>query len=84
MLIPSKYVIENGKETPEGTVKMKCSICQKEFAIPAAEAAKDFSLMKSHVCENCGNEADKITAVESVNEMKSNDAADIVKTALGN
>lgn len=84
MLIPSKYAIESGKETPEGTVSMKCSICQKQFTIPAEEAAKDFSLMKSHVCEDCGKEADKIAAVESVNEMKSNDAADTVKTALGN
>lgn len=83
MLIPSKYEIEDGKEAPAGSVVLTCDTCKKRFAIPTEEAAKEYSLMKSYACEKCGEIADKIAKVESETEMKVSDAADTVKTALG-
>lgn len=84
MLIPSKYELEEGKDAPEGTVVMKCSKCQKRFAIPSTEAAKDFSLMQTLTCEACGEAADKAAIAAGVADMKGKEAEETVKTALGN
>lgn len=82
MLIPSNHVIENGQSAPEGMVAVRCSTCQRQFAIPSEEL-KNFSLMKENLCEDCGKEADKAAVVESAVSLKSGDAAEVVKTALG-
>lgn len=85
MLIPSKYVIEEGKEAPEGTIVFECGVCKKKFAIPADEA-KDMSIYNP-VCEGCQQQADKAAAATSVADMKADTAAstaDTIKKALGN
>lgn len=81
MLIPSKYVLEDGKDAPEGTVLKKCKYCGRSFGVPVSEAD---SVTECCDDEECKKAADKEAAAQAAALMKSSDAADTVKTALGN
>lgn len=83
MLIPNEYYLEPGKDAPEGAVVKKCSICGRAFALPADVADK---VSDVQVCDapECKETYEKQVAAESAALMKSNDAAQTIKTALGN
>lgn len=84
MFIPSNYLLEEGKEAPEGTVIKKCRFCNNSFAVPVNEVEK-----VNDVCDNesCKEAFDKETAEAVHSLMKapgSTEAAEAVKTAIGN
>lgn len=80
--IPMNALVEEGKDAPEGTVKVKCSCCGREFAVNGEDAAS--SLFNGvHVCEECKPAYEQQQAQANVNEMKTNDAAETISTALG-
>lgn len=83
MLIPSEYVLEEGKEAPEGTVVKKCEICGKSYALPKDVAEK---VGETNVCnsESCKETYDKKMAEAAAALMKPpTDAADTISKALG-
>lgn len=81
MLLANKYVVSDEKSIPEGTVLKKCKYCGRSFAIPSSEADQ-----VSDCCDDdgCRKEAEKEAAAEAAALMKNGDAADTIKTALGN
>lgn len=86
MLIPSKYLVPEGKEVEEGTVVKTCKYCGRKFAIPANEAAQ---YEKATVCDDqaCIEKSNQEAAALASSLMKnpgSTEAANAVKTAVGN
>lgn len=81
--IPSSYAVKEGSEAPVGSVIKTCKFCNGTFAIPAEEAAK---YEKSNVCDNdaCKEAHNKeITAAVAALMKPPTDAAEAIKTALG-
>ena len=81
MFIPKEYYLEDGKDQPEGTVIKTCRYCNSRFAVPN-DKADNYSDVCD--CDECKEKADKDAANASAALMKpKTDAADTVKTALG-
>lgn len=83
MLIPSNYVIEEGKEAPEGSVTKKCKFCGKSFALP-----KDIADQVSDSCDSdeCKTALEKEAVEQAHALMKAPASAEAEKsitTALG-
>lgn len=78
-MLESKYLLEEGKSAPDGTEVIECTECKSKFAVPA-EMAKE---IKDKICEGCSEAKKKMEAVASAVAMKTSDAADTIKTALG-
>ncbi|MCM1215468.1 MAG: hypothetical protein NC548_13225 [Lachnospiraceae bacterium] len=51
MFIPEKYKVVDGKEPENGSVEVKCSICNTTYAVPA-DIIKELGTVP--VCENAG------------------------------
>lgn len=86
MLIPNQYLLEEGKDAPEGTVVKKCRICGKQFALPE-DVAKQVGDTDICDADSCKEVADKEAAEAAHALMKSGVAAEteaVIKTALGN
>ena len=82
--IPSKYLIEEGKEAPEGTKVVKCKICGSAFAIPNGS---ELMIGDSDVCEACKETYEKQQAAQAEADSKADTAAktaDEISKALGN
>ena len=79
MLIPSNYVIEEGKEAPEGTVVKKCRICGKQFALPedVAKQVGDTDICDS---DSCKEAAEKEAAEQTHALMKADVSSEVDKT----
>lgn len=78
-MIESKYVLEEGKEAPEGTEVIECTNCKKKFAVPV-EMVKNIT---DKVCDVCAETVDKMKAAAGVAAMKTSDAAETISNALG-
>lgn len=78
-MLESKHLLEEGKEAPEGTEVIECTECKGKFAVPV-EMAKD---IKDKICEGCAEAKKKMEAAASAAAMKTSDAADTIKAALG-
>lgn len=70
MLIPSKYVLEAGKDAPENTQVCKCRFCGREFAVPNDEI-KGQKLSDMCDQDSCKEAHDKEVAVQVQALMKS-------------
>lgn len=82
--IPSNYAVKEGSEAPVGSVIKTCKFCKGTFAIPSEEASK---YEKSNVCDcdECKEAHEKEIAAAAAALMKPpTDAAETIKTALGN
>lgn len=81
--IPNTYLLENGKEAPEGTVVFTCNKCGAKFAVPENEAG---SITNNTLCEACADAVDNAAQVTAeANAMGgSAEAADTINKALGN
>ncbi len=82
--IPSKYLVEEGKEAPEGTVEKKCRICGSTFAVPSGS---ELLVGDSDVCEGCKEVYEKQQAENALVDAKSDinaKTAEEVNKALGN
>ena len=77
-MIKMEYLLEEGKEAPEGTTVIECEKCHRKFAVPTGA-----NLMAGNVCEECGAAADKENAATAAAEMKNDQPAEL-KTAVGN
>ena len=79
-LIPMTYLVKEGSEIPEDTVKKECKYCHSTFAVPASEAES----YKTDACEDCKDAFDKDVAEAAAALMKNpSDAAETIKNALG-
>lgn len=78
-MLESKYLLEEGKEAPDGTEVLECTQCKSKFAVPT-EMAKE---IKDKICEGCSEAMKKVEAAASAAAMKTSDAADTIKAALG-
>lgn len=84
MLIPNNYLLEEGKEAPEGTVVKTCKFCNKKFAVPASEAEKVKDVCDADACKEALDK-EMTEAVHSLMKAPgSTEAAEAVKTAIGN
>lgn len=86
MFIPSKYVLAEGTEAPEGTQKCSCKYCQRTFAVPNDEI-KNQKL--AEVCDDpeCQEKNEKDIAAQVAALMKSDsnkESQDVINKALGN
>lgn len=82
MVLSKKYLLEEGKEAPEGTVVCTCKTCKQKFAIPENEA-KD--IKDDSVCETCAEAIDKAAAA-AASSMVTGGSEEAIKTlnaALG-
>lgn len=59
MVLSKNYLLEEGKEAPEGTVLCACKTCKAQFAIPEDEAK---GINEEAVCETCAEAIDKAAA----------------------
>lgn len=83
MLIPKEYYLEPGKDAPEGTTVLKCSICGNAYAVPTDIAIK---VGEAQICdcEECKEAAEKQAAAEAQALMKpADDTQKTIDTALG-
>lgn len=82
-LIPEKYLLEEGKEQPEGTVVHKCKYCGRSFAVPKEESEAG---KMAEVCDNdkCKELHDKeIGALTSALMKNPSEAKEAIEKALG-
>ena len=79
MIIPMEYKATT-KEVGEGKSLFKCTKCGTEFHVPADKLA-EFGASPDVICADCNAVAE---AANEINSDKNNEAADAVKTALGN
>ena len=81
-LIPTKYLLIDGAETPNDTEVKACCMCNRKFAVPKDELDND-----DICCEDCESEYNKKTAADSIKEMKdkvTDTASNVINAALGN
>lgn len=86
MLIPSKYVLEEGKDAPEGTTEATCKFCKRTFAVPTDEIKNGQSL--AQVCDDpaCQEANDKEVAAQVqalMNMGQNNESQQIIDQAVG-
>lgn len=79
MVIPMEYKA-TGKEVEEGKVSLKCTKCGSEFHVPSEKLA-EFGASPDVICSDCNAVAE---AAADLNADKNKEAADAVKSALGN
>lgn len=81
MFISKDYLLENGKEAPEGTIVCTCKSCKSEFAVPEAEAKQ----LENAICETCADKIDKAVAVAASSMITggSEEAMEAINKALG-
>lgn len=81
--IPQKYLLEEGKVAPEGTVECTCKACKNKFAVPAEELG-EAKLDNLH-CEECAVKIEKAGAEVAASLMSggSAEAMDALNKALG-
>lgn len=74
LIIPTKWLVNDGDAAPDGTTIVECKKCNRKFAVPTEEVAKEPEMC----CEEC-------LAAESINDMKSGDseANNTINAALG-
>lgn len=82
MLIPTTTSITEVSEVKDGQVAVECTVCKKKFAVPA-DVMVNVKDDEAIICADCGQITDKNAAEASAASMKTSDAADTIKTALG-
>lgn len=80
--IPQKYLLEEGKVAPEGTVECTCKACKNKFAVPTEELGDAKTDMN---CEECSAKIEKAGAEVAASLMSggSAEAMDALNKALG-
>jgi DNA-directed RNA polymerase subunit RPC12/RpoP len=85
MTIPMCYKATT-KEVPAGSVIIKCTKCGADFHVPENKLT-ELGASPDAVCEECAKADDKAAVLNAAAELsadKNAEAADAVKTALGN
>lgn len=87
MLIPKEYLLEEGKDAPEGTIIKKCRFCNCTYVLPAEILGTNKKI--NDVCDKpeCKSALDKEIGNAVHLLMKAStiaDASDVIKKALGN
>ena len=77
MFISNDYLLEEGKEIPDGTLVRKCRICNKSYSIPIELTEKFSDVCDDEKCKSIYNK-EVIDAIHSL--MQSNK---IIEKALG-
>lgn len=82
MVLPKNYLLEEGKEAPEGTVLCTCKTCKSQFAVPENEAKE---VNDDNVCETCREAIDKAAAAVASSMITggSAEAMETLNKALG-
>lgn len=83
MLIPSEYLLEEGKEIPEGSVIKKCRFCNNTYTVPNDIASKVIDVCDKDICKDLLDKeiGEAVHALMNPNKIES--ASDIINRALG-